>query len=304
MTFVAPQRRFSFCLVGGGRAGTGVALALKGAGHSVAGVSSRSKSSAAAAAARLDAPVVDPAALPPCDVVLLGVPESALTPVAVRIAPGLGRGTVVWHVAGAAGIRPLEAVVSAGALRLALHPVQAFPDPGAGLARLAGSAWGLTCDEGLEEWARAVATEDLGGRVFDLAEDDRPVWHAAAVTAASGAVAIMSLGERLLESIGVGAAGEVLGPLASAAIANASERGATASLTGPAVRGEWATVTSHLDALERRAPELVEPYREATRLIFRVAARAGKVTPEARVAAAAVLGDASSTGRLDERREA
>lgn len=291
MTFVAPPRPFSFCLVGGGRAGTAVALALKGAGHAVAGVASRSKSSAAAAAARLDAPVVAPNALPPCDVVLLGVPESALEPVAARIAPALGRGTVVWHLAGAAGIRALEAVASAGAVRLALHPVQAFPDHDAGLARLPGSAWGLTCDEGLRLWARTIATEDLGGRVFDLAEEDRPVWHAAAVTAASGAVAIMSLGERLLESIGVGAAGDVLGPLASAAVANASERGATASLTGPAVRGEWATVTAHLDALRRGAPDLVEPYREATRLIFRAALRAGKVTPEARAAAAAALGE-------------
>ncbi|MDQ4125405.1 MAG: DUF2520 domain-containing protein, partial [Actinomycetota bacterium] len=64
-----------------------------------------------------------------------------------------------------------------------------------------------------------------------------------------------------------------------------------ASLTGPAVRGEWGTVGSHVRALEIAAPELVDPYREATRLILRVAEGAGKVTPEARRAAAAVLGD-------------
>ncbi|HYP23741.1 MAG TPA: hypothetical protein VEV43_09220, partial [Actinomycetota bacterium] len=61
--------------------------------------------------------------------------------------------------------------------------------------------------------------------------------------------------------------------------------------TGPAVRGEWATVTSHVRALEAAAPELVEPYRQATRLILRVAEGAGKVTPEARRAAAAALGE-------------
>lgn len=291
MTLAAPPRRFTLCLVGAGRAGTAVAAALHASGHGVGGVASRTASSAAAAAARTDAPVVEIAALPPCDVVLLGVPESALEPVAVEVAGAIGPGTVVWHLAGSAGVRPLEAVALGGGRRLALHPVQAFPDPDAGLARLPGSAWGLTCDSGLEEWARAVVTEDLGGRVFDLREQDRPVWHAAAVTAASGAVAIMSLGERLLGSIGVDAAGEVLGPLAGAAVANAAARGATASLTGPAVRGEWATVIAHVDALGAAAPELVEPYREATRLIFRAAARAGKVTPEARRAAAAVLGD-------------
>lgn len=287
MTPAAP-RPFRFCLVGAGRAGTGVAAALKGAGHVPVGVASRSPRSAELAASRLGPPVVSVQELPPCDVVLLGVPESALEDVAAQAAAAIGPGTIVWHLAGAAGVGPLAAVASAGGRRCALHPVQAFPDPDAGLARLPGSAWGLTCDEGLAEWARAVVTEDLGGRVFELREEDRPVWHAAAVTAAGGAIAIMSLGEQLLGSIGVEAAGDVLGPLASAAIANASERGASASLTGPAVRGEWATVKAHLDAMD---PSLAGPYRDATKLILRVAAQAGKVTPEAERAAATALGE-------------
>lgn len=295
MTAAAPPRRFSLCLVGAGRAGTAVATALSAAGHSVAAVASRTPASAEAATGRLGAPVVTLEKLPRCDVVLLGVPESALEPVAADVAPVIATGTVVWHLAGAAGIAPLEAVVAAGGRRCALHPVQAFPDVDAGLARLPGSAWGLTCDDGLEGWAQTFVAEDLGGRVFLLDEADRPVWHAAAVTAASGAIAIMSLGERLLASIGVEAAGDVLGPLAGAAIANASARGATASLTGPAVRGEWGTVRSHLRALEVAAPELAEPYREATRLILRVAEGAGTVTPEASRAAAAALGERSAT---------
>jgi predicted short-subunit dehydrogenase-like oxidoreductase (DUF2520 family) len=238
-------------------------------------------------------------------VVLLGVPESAVESAGAAAAERMSPRTVVWHLAGAIGIEPLAPVARLGGFRCALHPVQAFPDADAGLARLPGSAWGLTCDDGIREWARAVVTEDLGGRVFELGERDRPVWHAAAVTAAGGAIAIMSLGERLLESIGIDAAGDVLGPLAGAAVANAAARGATASLTGPAVRGEWATVTSHVRALEATAPELVEPYREATRLILRVADGAGMVTPEVRSAAAAALGERpnTSTGRLGGRSE-
>ena len=291
MTCAAPPRRFSLCLVGAGRAGTAVAAGLKGAGHTVVGVASRTARSAKTAAEGLGAEVVDVEALPPSDVVLLGVPEPALESVGATVAERIAPGTVVWHLAGAAGIVPLKAVARLGGSRCALHPVQAFPDADAGLARLPGSAWGLTCDDGIRDWATTVATEDLGGRVFELAEEDRPVWHAAAVTAASGAIAIMSLGERLLASIGVDAAGEVLGPLAGASVANAAARGATASLTGPAVRGEWATVSAHVRALEAAAPDLVEPYREATRLILRVAEGAGKVSAEARREAAAVLGE-------------
>src|SRR5688500_4144037 len=178
MTAAAPPRRFDLCLVGAGRAGTAVASALSTAGHSVVAVASRTPASAAAAAERLEAPVVTLEELPGCDVVLLGVPESALEPVAREVTQAIAPGTVVWHLAGAVGIAPLEAVAAAGGGRCALHPVQAFPDVDAGLARLPGSAWGLTCDEGLEAWARTIVAEDLGGRAFPLNEADRPVWHA------------------------------------------------------------------------------------------------------------------------------
>lgn len=292
MTPVVP-RTSRLCLVGAGRAGTAVAAALHDAGHDVVAVASRTPGSAASAARRLGADVVPPEDLPDCDVVLLGVPESAVTGVAGTVARTLRRGGVVWHLSGSLGIAPLEPVAAAGGWRCALHPVQAFPDVESGMERLPGSAWGLTCDEPVHEWARTVVEEDLGGRVFDVSENARPVWHAAAVTTANGAVALLSLGERLLGAIGVNEAGEVLGPLAAAAVAHASGRGATGSLTGPAVRGEWATVTTHVERLRSVAPELVAPYLEATRLIFRAADGAGKVAPEARAAAAAILGDGS-----------
>ena len=282
-----PPRTFELCLVGAGKAGTGVATALRSAGHRVVAVSSRTGTSASAAARRLDARAVPLEELPPCDVILLGVGDAALRRAAEALPP-LRTGTVLWHLAGALGTSVLPE--RAGAWRCALHPVQAFPTPDVP-DRLRGSWWGLTCDEPVRAWAHDVVTEDLGGEVVDLREGDRAVWHAAAVTTANGITALLSLGETLLESIGVETPGRVLGPLAAAAAEGSAARGATASLTGPAVRGEWDTVAAHVAALEARAPGLVEPYREATRLIFRAAERAGKVSPEARRSAAAILGD-------------
>lgn len=283
---LVPPRPFDLCLVGAGKAGTGVALALASAGHRVVAVASRSDTSAVAAAGRLGARATGVDDLPPCDVVLLGVPDAAVRSVAAAIAARLRPGTVLWHLAGSMGTAALPA--GPRLRRLALHPVQAFPVPDVPEG-LMGSSWGLTCDDEVREWARAVARDDLGGNVVDVSEEDRPVWHAAAVTAANGIAALLSLAETLLGSIGVGGAGDVLAPLAAAAVENARERGATTSLTGPAVRGEWATVDAHVRALQMHAPSLVEPYREATRLIFRAADRAGKVTAEGRRAVAAIL---------------
>ncbi|MFN2588329.1 MAG: Rossmann-like and DUF2520 domain-containing protein [Actinomycetota bacterium] len=281
-----PPRRFDLCLVGAGKAGTAVAAALLSAGHRVVAVASRTPASAADAAARLGAEGVPAAELPPCDVVLLGVPDAAVAPVAAALRPRLRRGAALWHLAGSLGTSVLG---PAGEVwRCALHPVQAFPsrDVPAGLP---GSSWGVTCDAPVRGWAHAVVADDLRGVPVEVAEEDRPVWHAAAVTAANGITALLSLAETMLRALGVSEAGRVLGPLAAAAVEHSVARGATPALTGPAVRGEWDTVAAHVRALEGRAPELVEPYREATRLIFRAADRAGKVTASGRRDASAVL---------------
>ncbi len=280
-----PPSPFELCLVGAGKAGTAVALALSSAGHRVVAVASRTEASALAAAEYLGAPVAAADDLPPCDVVLLGVPDAAVASVAATVVPALRPGTVVWHLAGSLGI----AALPPGDLRrCALHPVQAFPSREVP-ALLRGSSWGVTCDGAVREWARAVVTRDLGGNAVDVREEDRAVWHAAAVTAANGITALLSLAETILASIGIDRPERVLGPLAAGAVESSVARGATASLTGPAVRGEWDTVAAHVQALEVGAPELLEPYREATRLIFRAADRAGKVTPEERRAAAELL---------------
>jgi predicted short-subunit dehydrogenase-like oxidoreductase (DUF2520 family) len=291
MTPAVPQRPFELCLVGAGKAGTSVAAALRAAGHRVAAVASRTAASAEQAADGLGARVSSIEDLPDCDVVLLGVPVGAVVAVAARLAPTLRPGTVLWHLAGSLGVEVLPA--GGGRWRCALHPVHVFPERAATGASLAGSSWGLTCDGALRDWARAVVAEDLRGHAVDVTEENRPVWHAAAVTTANGITALLSLAESLLGSIGVADASRVLGPLAAGAVAHSIARGATPSLTGPAVRGEWATVARHLSALESAAPSLAEPYREATRLIFRAADRAGVVTPEARVAASEILGSGS-----------
>ena len=49
------------------------------------------------------------------------------------------------------------------------------------------------------------------------------------------------------------------------------------TLTGPVVRGEAATVASHVDALRARAPELLETYRLVTETIVLAAVEVGRL---------------------------
>lgn len=267
-------------LVGAGRVGTAVAELLRRRGHRVAGVSSRTPESASRAAQLLESPTFEPFDLPRCDLVLLGVADAAVEPVAARLSSQLGADTVVCHFAGSLGLEPLRSVVEVGAGACAMHPVQAVPDVAAGLARLPGSAWGLTCSPGVSSWAEALVTQELHGTPVQVAEAARRVWHAASVTMSNGIAALIATGESMLESIGVAEPAAVLGPLADGTVANAAERGGAAALTGPVVRGETVTVAHHLQALRSGAPDLAHSYALVAELVLAAARRAGRVDRE------------------------
>jgi predicted short-subunit dehydrogenase-like oxidoreductase (DUF2520 family) len=95
----------------------------------------------------------------------------------------------------------------------------------------------------------------------------------------------MALGEGLLRSTGIDDPVSVLGPLAAGTVANAREGGGGGrTLTGPAVRGEAATIARHLEAMPEH---LARGYRLAVRLVLEAAATSGRIEPDthARIAA-------------------
>jgi predicted short-subunit dehydrogenase-like oxidoreductase (DUF2520 family) len=173
---------------------------------------------------------------------------------------------------------PLEPVVAEGAHRAALHPVQSVPDAATGVDRLPGSAWGVTCDPVVKRWAHSLIEDDLGGRPMDVAEDDRALWHAAAVMTSNGIAALMSTGAALLAGLGITDPNLVLGPLATGTVDNvrASDRAGNA-YTGPVVRGDRATVERHLAALSARFPELRREYALIARAIVSGASRTKRI---------------------------
>lgn len=215
------------------------------------------------------------------EVVLVGVPDNAIEEVVGSVAPALRSDTVIVHFAGSFGLSVLSPASRVGALGVALHPVQACPDIDTAIARLPGSAWGITVGDTIEEWARTLVADDLGGTPVIVAEESRPVWHAAAVMTSNGTAALLAIGEALLGSISVDNPEQVLGPLAQGTVQNAIEgAGGGATLTGPIVRDEIDTVMRHLRAIEEREATLVPGFVAGTRLIVEAAAAAGRLSEE------------------------
>jgi predicted short-subunit dehydrogenase-like oxidoreductase (DUF2520 family) len=277
-----PPRPWRIALVGAGRVGTAVTELLRRRGHRVVGVSSRTSASAQAAARLLGArALADDGDLADADLVLIGTADDAVQPTAARVAPHLARGALVCHFAGSLGVAPLEAVTESGARAAALHPVQACPDVGTAIRRLPGSAWGVTCLPAAEAWAADLIAADLAGTSVPVAEGDRAAWHAAAVLTSNGLAALLSVGESILASIGIDAPERVLAPLAVGTSRNAAEGGGGgATITGPVVRGETATLERHLEALASHAPELAPLYALVGRLVVAAARRAERLDAE------------------------
>jgi predicted short-subunit dehydrogenase-like oxidoreductase (DUF2520 family) len=260
-------------VIGAGRVGAVVGAALNDAGHHVVAVAAVSAASRDRAARFLPEAAVLPAdevARQAADLLLLAVPDDALTGVLASLA-GTGAllpGQVVAHTSGAHGL-----AVLGGATGVALHPAMTFTGADADLDRLPGIAWGVTARD------RAFATRliaDLGGVPEWVADESRPLYHAALAHGANHLVTLVNEAADLLRAAGVREPGRVLGPLLTAALDNALRLG-DAALTGPVSRGDAGTVGRHLD---RMPPAAVPPYLALARRTTDRAIASGRLRPQ------------------------
>ncbi|MFC7219568.1 Rossmann-like and DUF2520 domain-containing protein [Streptomyces polyrhachis] len=269
-------------VIGAGRVGPALAASLELAGHHPVAISAVSAASRARAETLLpDAEITDPATvLARADLVLLTVPDDVLPGLVDGLATtGAFRpGQLLVHTSGRYGAAVLAPAVRAGALPLALHPAMTFTGTAVDVQRLAGCAFGVTAPEELRPAAEALVVE-MGGEPEWIAEEARPLYHAALALGANHLVTLVAQARELLEKAGVQAPERVLGPLLGAALDNALRSG-DAALTGPVARGDAGTVRAHIEQLRTHAPGAVAGYLAMARATADRALAAGLLKPE------------------------
>ncbi|MGW3831123.1 Rossmann-like and DUF2520 domain-containing protein [Streptomyces microflavus] len=254
--------RLTVGVVGAGRVGPALAAALQLAGHRPVAVSGVSDASRRRAATLLpDVPVVEPAeVLARAELVLLTVPDDVLPSLVEGLAEtgAVRPGQLLVHTSGRYGARVLDPALRAGALPLALHPAMTFTGSSVDVQRLAGCSFGVTAPEELRLAAEALVIE-MGGEPEWIAEESRPLYHAALALGANHLVTLVAESMELLAKAGVTAPDRMLGPLLGAALDNALRSG-DAALTGPVARGDAGTVAAHIGELRTHAPQMVGGY--------------------------------------------
>ena len=190
------------------------------------------------------------------DLIVLCVPDRAVA----EVASAIPTGPWVAHTSGAAPLAALDP----HARRFSVHPLQTFTLE-RGPEQLDG-AWAAVSGESGDgvaagfELARLLELEP-----FELADDDRPLYHAGATFAASFLVTLHEVAAELVEA--AGAPREALDPLMLRTMENGF------APTGPIARGDWETVERHLEAIRARRPQVAPLYRALSEMTATLAVR-------------------------------
>ncbi len=276
--------RREFTLIGPGRVGCAVSKRLVQAGFRITGIIGRDPERVRAAGRFIDGFPLPAAGLRPepiadGQIILLAVPDDRIAAVAAAVQRGntLSRATTLVHFS---GLHPAEIMRSpqSAARLLSIHPLLPFADAQAAYEKLSHCPCALEGDSTAlslgEELVRA-----LDGVGFRIKKEQKALYHAAACIASNFFVTLIDWARELLIACGMEAERvlPLLQPLLQTTAENLRVLGTEQALTGPIVRGDAATVGTHIQQLERTAPAYTAAYIDLARLTLALALRSERL---------------------------
>jgi predicted short-subunit dehydrogenase-like oxidoreductase (DUF2520 family) len=265
------KQKATISIIGAGRMGTALALALVSHGYRIEAVVARRKSHALASArliatqplalasAQLDA-------LPASDILLITTPDDAIESTALRLAAiwksrarkmkgtgakGVGKPTAL-HASGALSSASLRSLGEQGLATGSLHPLISVSDSLQGAKSLPSAFFCIEGDSQAQRVARSLVSA-LGAKDFSIRTKDKALYHAAAVMASGHVTALFDIAVAMLASCGLtrSRARAVLLPLLASTLENLRTAEPAHALTGTFARADAATVSRHLVALRQ-----------------------------------------------------
>lgn len=220
-------------ILGGGRAAWAYGTAWRRIGWPLAGVWLRPESSSelpkllGVARCELDQLAAE------SELLLVAVSDRAVEEVAGRVPP---TDAIVFHASGALPATPGG---------FSLHPLKVLPPVG----EPSDLAETLLVFQGEHRKTAKLIAMAVGARFAEVSAEQKPLYHAAAVFGANYVAAVLDVSAELMRRAGVAGAQEDLMALAESAIQNWKHHDDHRRFTGPAARGDRATMERHIAAL-------------------------------------------------------
>lgn len=264
-------------IIGAGRLGTALGLALKAAAANIELVAAKRPSAARRAAEALGPKTLALSALQlskltpsqharlnRCSLVLITTPDDNIAPVAKQLAAifkskpvrsrdhksGPAARRVVLHTSGALAADILEPLRSAGFAVGSLHPLVSISESRSGAESFTQAFFSLEGDPAAVRVGRLIV-RGLGGESFTIDSRRKALYHAAAVIASPHMTALLDIAVEMLVLCGLSTtrARRILLPLVQSTLANLTTQDPARALTGTFKRGDVSTVQKHLAAL-------------------------------------------------------
>jgi len=257
------KEKSSVSIIGTGRLGTTLAVALAAKGYPIRSVVARRVQNARKAASLLDAEVQVLAGkqlrtLICADLFLITVPDDQIPLVARELSEiNADRSVTALHTSGALSSEVLAPLREKGWHTGSIHPLLSVS---AADTSLRGAFWSVEGDRSALRVGKEIV-RDLEGKSFSIQSEDKPLYHAAAVMVSGNVVALFDVALEMLGECGLDrkTARAVLLPLIASSVRNLETKTPEESLTGTFSRGDVETVKRHLAALKN--PEVRNLYR-------------------------------------------
>ena len=284
-------------VIAAGRLGSSLAIALDNAGYNVAAISSRQASHREWIGSRVENAVVvenPQTAVNVANSIFITAPDSTIEEICSDIEWRTHQAVI--HCAGVLPLSALDRARIAGAETAAFHPLQTFPSADSS-ERLKDVSFATeSVNPALFYWLRILAT-DLGGSAFKIESSQRAAYHASAVMACGLLAGLTGLAAEMWEPLGIDRADALkrLIPLLRATVDALDEKGLPDAVTGPFVRGDVETITTHLNATAAKSPETGNAYAALAEASLHIAKEQGGLSDSAYARIKLLLSDENQT---------
>ncbi len=273
-------------IIGAGKVGSTLALLLRRSGYPIVSVISKNKISAQRLARLVRCKIFSDslsALSPETRFLLFTSPEETLAQL-VRKLDKLSSihysGLFCAHVSGSETSDVFLPLTKRGAIPFSLHPIQTFPNDlsvKVQASKMPGITYGFEGSRRALPFARRVV-RSLQGSIIVVPKEKKILYHIACVFASNYPLVMLGAAEELFLTLHKKIRTQHVRPLVEASIENAFRLGSSRALTGPAVRGSLDTIRSHIRALKKISPHLVEVYRQSGLLAVRLARKNGRLS--------------------------
>ena len=271
-------------IIGAGRLGTALGRALARRGHDIKALTCRRRGSAQESRRVIGQGKIyrdNAAAASRGQVIFLCLADDQVRKVAAELARANIDWTrkIVFHTSGLLSSAALALLKEKGAATASFHPVQSVARKDTPPAHFKGIYFGLEGERKALTLARKIVRQ-LGSHALILRPDQKPYYHAACSMTSNFLVILLNAATHLLIQAGIEEekALKLLLPLAEGTLHNVKKFDISSSLTGPILRGDAASIRTHLETL-RRFPGYAEAYKKLGLLALQMARKKG-LTPK------------------------